>query len=302
MGHYRTHYGPDGSPSVLVAKGTTRDFNETIPQQEIDRELERDPARNRAELLAEFRTDITAFVDRAVVEKCITHGVRERPFDKKLRYRAFCDPSGGSRNSFTLCIGHYDTRRQTVTIDCLRERRPPFSPEMVCEEFAKVLRSYRVYTVVGDRYGGEWPREQFRKFGVNYQPADKPKSELYIDTLPLINSCRLELLDEPRSINQLCNLECRTARGGRDTIDHAPNGQDDCANVIAGCAAILAEKGGYDPSWGCGDEEEPEVDIEEARRQRIIKVFGSLEAAEAYKHRQRALYGRSVSFPWDTRY
>ena len=216
--------------------------------REIDRELERDPARNRAELLAEFRTDITAFVDRAVVEKCITHGVRERPFDKKLRYRAFCDPSGGSRDSFTLCIGHYDTRRQTVTIDCLRERRPPFSPEMVCEEFAKVLRSYRVYTVLGDRYGGEWPREQFRKFGVNYQPADKPKSELYIDTLPLINSCRLELLDEPRSINQLCNLECRTARGGRDTIDHPPNGQDDCANVIAGCAAILAEKGGYDPA------------------------------------------------------
>ena len=29
---FRKHYGPDGAPGVLVAKGTTRDFNATIPQ------------------------------------------------------------------------------------------------------------------------------------------------------------------------------------------------------------------------------------------------------------------------------
>ena len=51
---YKKHFGPDGSPLVLVAKGTTRDFNPLIDQADIDLELERDPERNRAELLASF--------------------------------------------------------------------------------------------------------------------------------------------------------------------------------------------------------------------------------------------------------
>ena len=68
---YRKHYGPDGAPAVLVAKGATRDFNSSIPQTEIDRELERDRARNTAELLAEFRGDLESYVSLEVVEACI---------------------------------------------------------------------------------------------------------------------------------------------------------------------------------------------------------------------------------------
>jgi hypothetical protein len=33
-------------------------------------------------------------------------------------------------------------------------------------------------------------------------------------------------------IAQLCALERRTARGGRDSIDHPPNGHDDLINGI----------------------------------------------------------------------
>jgi hypothetical protein len=29
---YRKHYGPEGDPLVLVAKGTSREFNSTLPQ------------------------------------------------------------------------------------------------------------------------------------------------------------------------------------------------------------------------------------------------------------------------------
>jgi hypothetical protein len=31
-------------------------------------------------------------------------------------------------------------------------------------------------------------------------------------------------------------LERRTARGGKDSVDHAPGGRDDVANVVAGLA------------------------------------------------------------------
>jgi len=39
------HYGAKGAPSILVARGTTTDFNPTFPQAVIDRALERDAAR-----------------------------------------------------------------------------------------------------------------------------------------------------------------------------------------------------------------------------------------------------------------
>jgi hypothetical protein len=56
--------------------------------------------------------------------------------------------------------------------------------------------------------------------------------------LPLLDSNRIELLDHPRLVAQLCGLERRTARGGRDSIDHASSGHDDLANAVAGAAAL----------------------------------------------------------------
>ena len=59
--------------------------------------------------------------------------------------------------------------------------------------------------------------------------------------LPLINSGRVELLDRPRLVAQLCGLERRTAWGGRDSIDHGPGGHDDVANAVAGALVAVAE-------------------------------------------------------------
>ena len=44
----------------------------------------------------------------------------------------------------------------------------------------------------------------------------------YGDMLPAINSRQLDLLDDARLVAQIVGLERRTARGGRDIIDHAP--------------------------------------------------------------------------------
>ena len=111
-------------------------------------------------------------------------------------------------------------------IDRVIERKPPFSPASVVEQFAAILKQYRVNTVTGDRYAGEWAREPFRKAGISYEVAAKPKSDLYVAFLPLLTSQMVELVDQPRLIQQIVGLERRTARGGRDTIDHAPNGSD----------------------------------------------------------------------------
>jgi hypothetical protein len=111
--------------------------------------------------------------------------------------------------------------------------------------------------VTGDRYAGEWPREAFRAHGISYEPAPKPKSDLYRDLLPALNSRSVDLLDDPKLMAQLVGLERRTARGGRDSIDHAPGAHDDVANAVAGVINVLAGPVGYDTSakWMVSDED-----------------------------------------------
>jgi hypothetical protein len=72
-----------------------------------------------------------------------------------------------------------------------------------------------------------------------YHPSERTKSEIYLELLAQINSRVCDLLDHPRLLAQLVGLERRTSRGGRDSIDHAPNAHDDVANAVAG-AIVLA--------------------------------------------------------------
>jgi hypothetical protein len=156
---YRKHFGPDGDPAILVAQGTSRDFNPDLPQSVVDRAIERDPAAARAEYLAEFRTDIESLLTQEAVGACVDAGVRERAPERQHSYIAFVDPSGGSSDAMTMAIAHKEA--ETTVLDVIREHRPPFSPEAVVAEYASVVRRYRCSQCFGDRYAGEWVAEQF---------------------------------------------------------------------------------------------------------------------------------------------
>jgi hypothetical protein len=240
---HRKHFGKDGDP-VLVWQAGTRRMNPTVPQRWIDERMERDAASAAAEYGAQFRSDVESFINREAVEACVSIGVRERPPVSGTWYKAFVDPSGGSgSDSMTLAVGHREG--SVAVIDAIREVKPRFSPEAVVDEFCPLLKAYGVRSVQGDKFGGEWPREQFKKHGITYEPAARPKSELYRDLLPAINSRRIDLLDHPRLVQQIIGLERRTAWGGRDSIDHGDGQHDDVANACAGLAAMLHLSGGY---------------------------------------------------------
>jgi hypothetical protein len=246
---HRKHFGKDNDP-ILVWQADTRTMNPTVPQSVIDEAMERDPAAAAAEYGAEFRRDIESFINIEAVGACVSRRVYERGPQHNIAYHAFCDPSGGSGDSMALAIGHKSYAKQTVVIDALREVRAPFSPEVVVDEFARLLKTYGVTKIVADRYAGEWPVGQFAKFGIRYEASPKSKSELYVELLPLINSGRIDLLDNTKLINQLCSLERRTARGGRDSIDHPRGARDDVANAVAGVAiAGINKYGSFDPTY-----------------------------------------------------
>ena len=183
--------------------------------------------------MASGARDIAAFISRDAITACVDRDVLERPYCQGTRYLAQVDPSGGSNDSFALSISHMEHGQ--AMLDLVREVRPPFSPESAVGEFCEVLAAYKITRVQGDRYAGEWPREQFRKRNVRYDVCDKTASQLFLELLPLINAGTCRLLDHKRLLDQLVNLERRTSFGtGRDTIGHPPGCLDDLAVAVAG--------------------------------------------------------------------
>lgn len=252
---YRRHYGQD-SP-VLVIQADTRTMNPSVPQSVIDRAFEQDPVNASAEYLAQFRSDVGSFLDSDLIERAVEPGRPERAPVEAVHYWAFTDPSGGSHDSFTLAIGHREGER--LVLDVLRGITPPFDPSAVVKELCALLKSYRCDRVTGDHYAGEWVVEAFSKEGVTYRHSERNKSELYLEALPLFAQGCVELLDLPRLTMELMQLERRTARSGRDSVDHPPAGHDDHANSCCGVLALLAREGAspkFDiAGGGAGDNE-----------------------------------------------
>lgn len=249
---FRQFHGKDEAP-VLVWQGASQEMNPTLSKEVVAQAYARDPSSAAAEFGAQFRTDIESLLTREAVGANIEDGVFERPPEKRRTYHAFVDPSGGSADSMTLAIAH--SVDELAVLDAVREVKPPFSPESVVDDFCSLLKAYSIRKVTGDRYGGEWPREQFRKRGIEYDLAEKSRSELYLALVPAINSRRCRLLDLPRLELQLVGLERRTSRVGKDSIDHAPGAHDDVANAVAGALSLVQSKSNaYNLSAALGDE------------------------------------------------
>jgi hypothetical protein len=159
----------------------------------------------------------------------------------------------------TTAIGH--KQDDLIIVDCIREIVAPFDPESAADEFVRLFRSYGITKTNDDRYAAAWCSQAFEKRRIAYRHSELPKSQLYQNLLPHLNSKTIRLLDHPRSINQICSLERRTSRGGRDSIDHPTQAHDDIANSIGGLAYVVinereqqqASTQTYGYGWGTSD-------------------------------------------------
>jgi hypothetical protein len=233
---HKEFYGKDND-DVLVWQADSRTMNPTLSDVLIQRELERDPEGAQAEWLATFRTDVSSAFSPESLEACTIKGRTELPASPIIEYRAFCDPSGGKSDSFTLAIGHKGDDKAIV--DLVRGWPAPFNPKEVVSEIATVLKAYGVLNVTGDRFAAEWPVAEFREHGIGYTQCELNKSELYLAFVPVTNSSGVELPDDKQLFNQLRRLERKRGRAGRDSVDHPPRLHDDAANSVAGVSHLL---------------------------------------------------------------
>jgi hypothetical protein len=254
---HRDAYGKEDA-NVLVVQAATKILNPTIDQTVIDQAHIDDPEAAAAEWDAHFRGDLSTFVDRAVVERCVDLGVRERPYERAYRYVAFCDPSGGAHDSMTMGVAHREG--DLALLDCVREVQPPFAPADVVSEFCRVLHTYKITSVTGDRYAGAWVADAFRKEGIRYIASERNRSEIYLDALPGLMGARYSLLDNIRLVSQISQLERRTTRTGRDSINHMAGASDDLCNAALG-ALVHAPNAGRSASPSFQNGRQPVVNL-----------------------------------------
>jgi hypothetical protein len=106
---------------------------------------------------------------------------------------------------------------------------------------------------------------------------------LYIDLLPLINSARIDLLDHSKLVSQLTNLERRTARGGKDSIDHPPGAHDDIVNAVAGVASCSISRRaldyrGFQDDYIDADDPNAADDDPTGGRERVARLMAYIDS------------------------
>jgi hypothetical protein len=243
---YRDHFGVD-SADTLVVRGSSKIFNPTLADDIIAAQRAADPAAAISEWDAEFRNDIAAFLDDELIEAAIEHGrpLELPPRDGYTTYKAFTDAAGGAGNdSYTMSIGH--KHGQNFVIDVVRGTAGKFDPQEVTRGYAALLNEYRIGRVTGDAYGGQWVAGVWRACGINYVPSELPKSQIYLEALPLFTRGLVRLPNHPRLVRELRLLERHTHRSGRDSVDHGRVGHDDHANATCGVLRELSNHLGYD--------------------------------------------------------
>ena len=139
------------------------------------RAYEEDPTSAASEIrgLNGDRT-VDSFVGDEVVRPLVLQGVFEIAPTEGNRYVGFVDAASGSGgDSMTMGIAFKDGKEAVLA--CLVEKRPPFDPAAVTEEFAGTLKRYGIRKVIGDRWAAGFVEAAFKQHGIAYEASAAPK-------------------------------------------------------------------------------------------------------------------------------
>ena len=244
---YRDFFGQD-SADTLVVQGSTLQFNQTLSEADIAAQQAADPSAAQSEWQGGFRDDIATFLDDALIDAAVEYG---RPLELPPAsgcnwYQAFTDPSGGvGADAYTLAIGHKEESGVFV-VDVVRGTSGKFDPHLVTAEYATLCREYGIDSVTGDVYAAQWVVGAWQEQNIAYLKSDLPKSQVYLECLPLFARGLVRLPDHPKLLRELRLLERHSHRSGKDTVDHGRGGHDDHANACCGVLRNLSNYLGYD--------------------------------------------------------
>jgi len=237
---FQEDWGKD-SNDVLIWKAPSLTMNPTLSAEKIAKAVAADPDRAQSEYFAEWRIGLSAAIDPQLIDQAVRSEPMVIPPQPGVRYGYAVDTAGLGESEFTWAVSHWDNGR--VIIDLINGRGRKWLRGINLEGTVRAscddLRPYGALEVTGDRYGGEWPPEAFRREGMGYKQAEKSKSDLYLELLPLFLAGKIEIPPDQELIRQLKLLQRRTGSQGKDIIEKPKGSHDDRANVLALGVATL---------------------------------------------------------------
>jgi hypothetical protein len=240
---HRNHFG-QGGDDVLVVQGSSQTFNKTLSDETIAAQREADPTAAVSEWDSLFRSDVSALLDDALIDAAVEHGrpIELPPAGGYVYYRAFTDAAACvGAESYTLAVGHKEPGEGgRFVIDLVRGTSRQRDPQQVTEEYGALLREYRILEVTGDYYAAGWVTNAWQKAGIRYIRSALPKSQIYLEVIPLFARGLVLLPGHQKLLRELRLLERHVHRSGKDSVDHPRNGTDDHANAVCGVLHDLA--------------------------------------------------------------
>lgn len=248
---YSKHFGNEDS-SVLIWQADAPSMNPTLAADYVER-MKDDPEAYESEVLGLFRRGLSMLFEEGALEAVTPRDVREvMPAGGRV-YVAGADAAGGKgADSFAVAVAS-PLGDGAAALVAVRAWAPDFSTEVVVKEVADFLRTYGLTTVHADKWGGGLQDDLWQRYGIKRLDPPGNKSDIFLQLLPLVNSGKVSLLDDPALIREARGMERRTSPSGRDRVDHRRGGHDDRVNAAAIALVICAVRSGCQVVWVDGE-------------------------------------------------
>ena len=197
------HYGPSGDAGRAESRMSPSMFmNSTLPQKSgADRAYADDPARaslSSAGCFGPMSCDSSPWCGRG---RCRAGPVRAAPVEC-CRYVAFVDPGGSSADAMTLAVAHVDKDGQAI-LDAVREE----SRVLAGPRRSGIRRPLEIVPrpqkLSGTATAASSAASRSARPASTTNCPTRPKSDIFRDCLPLLNSGKVELLDHQRLLAEL---------------------------------------------------------------------------------------------------
>lgn len=222
---HQRHYANEESQHILVLKGATRVLNPSFDAATIAIAESEDPESAASEYGGSWRIAGGTLVRSAIYDACVDKGVFEREPTEPLGddyFTATVDMSGGTGDdSAALSIQHVEADEAGVEVcvqDVLKEWTPPFEPAICVADIAAECARFGCSQVVGDQFSEGFVASECRRHGIEYIVSKRKTAEVVLDSLAILNTKRVRLLDVPKARRQWLNMRRDYASGGRPTI------------------------------------------------------------------------------------
>ena len=238
---HRDHFGKDDS-GVLVWQAPTLTMNPSLAHGLVDRALEADPQAARAEWLAEFRDDISSFLDIETIEGLVIPGRPGLAPVPGMNYRAFFVPPPGDARTASPWPWPIGNGTGLFWTWCADANRPSTRRTWWPRNFARCSGSIGAWRFTAIDTA---PNGACRPSGImeSVETPRRDRSQIFVEALPLFTRGQVELLDDKTLKGELRSLERKTRPQGPDLITHGPGGHDDSANSACGALVLVGGRG-----------------------------------------------------------